>query len=111
GLSLNRRLNNKSGLLTTLINLGNLNLQQNKLAIAEIQILEAGDIAKDINNKNELLRHYKLMKDLDSIRNNFDKAFVWQRAYYDLKSSLNKNNVLVNVEPTESQELDLSLNF
>lgn len=111
GLNINRRLNNHNGLLTALINLGNLNLQQNKLALAEIQIIEAGEIAKNINNKKELLRHYKLMKTLDSIRNKFDKAFVWQRKYYDLKNSLNENNALINAERIENEELDLSLNF
>lgn len=94
GLNLNRQKNNKSGLLTSLINLGNLNLQQNKLVVAEEQLLEAGEIALDINNKKELLRHYKLMKTLDSIRNRFDKAFIWQRKYYDLKSSMVDNNPL-----------------
>src|SRR5690606_6465709 len=79
GLRLNRRLNNHGGLLIALINLGSLNLQQNKLALAEAQILEAGDIAKTINNKKLLLSHYKLMKSLDSIRNKFDQAFTWQR--------------------------------
>ncbi|OYX29004.1 MAG: ATP-binding protein [Flavobacteriales bacterium 32-35-8] len=111
GLNVNRRINNKDGLLTALINLGNLNLQQNKLAIAEVQLMEAGGIAEEINNKMELLRHYKLMKTLDSIRNRFDKAFVWQRKYYDLKNSLTKNNVSVDDETIESPELDLSLNF
>lgn len=111
GLNINRRLNNKGGLLTTLINLGNLNLQQNKLAIAEMQILEAGDIAKDLNNEKELLKHYKLMKSLDSIRNRFDKAFAWQRAYYDLKNRLDKNNIVANDEDSESHNLDLNLNF
>lgn len=111
GLDINRRTNNKDGLLTALINLGNLNLQQNKLAIAEAQLLEAGSIAEDTNNKIELLRHYKLMKALDSIRNRFDKAFVWQRKYYDLKSNLSRSNVSVDDEGIENSELDLSLNF
>ncbi len=111
GLNINRRINNKQGLLASLINLGNLNLQQNKLTIAEVQILEAGDIAKETNNKTELLRHYKLMKALDSIRNKFDKAFVWQRKYYDLKNSLIENNTSSNDDTIEESELDLSLNF
>lgn len=111
GLQINRRLNNKEGLLMALIHLGNLNLQQNKLAIAEAQILEAGDLAKDTNNERELLKHYKLMKALDSIRNRFDKAFVWQRAYYDLKSKLNQNTIEANDDAIEIQDLDLSLNF
>lgn len=111
GLQINRRLNNKEGLLMALIHLGNLNLQQNKLAIAEAQILEAGDLAKDTNNERELLKHYKLMKALDSIRNRFDKAFIWQRAYYDLKSKLNQKNIEANDDTIEIQDLDLSLNF
>src|SRR5690606_13371711 len=111
GLQINRRLNNKEGLLMALIHLGNLNLQQNKLAIAEAQILEAGDLAKDTNNERELLKHYKLMKALDSIRNRFDKAFVWQRAYYDLKSKLNKSNIEADDDAIEIQDLDLSSNF
>lgn len=111
GLQINRRLNNKEGLLMALIHLGNLNLQQNKLAIAEAQILEAGDLAKDTNNERELLKHYKLMKALDSIRNRFDKAFIWQRAYYDLKSKLNQNTIEANDDAIEIQDLDLSLNF
>ncbi|MGE5942841.1 MAG: ATP-binding protein, partial [Flavobacteriales bacterium] len=111
GLYINRRVNNKEGLLTSLINLGNLNLQQNKLVLAENQLLEAGDIAQEINNKKELLRHYKLMRTLDSTRNKFDKAFVWQRKYYDLKSSLTEKEDLIDNESIESPELDLSLNF
>jgi two-component system sensor histidine kinase/response regulator len=111
GLQINRRLNNKEGLLIALIQLGNLNLQQNKLAIAEAQILEAGDIAKDTNNERELLKHYKLMKALDSIRNRFDKAFVWQRAYYDLKNKLSKSTIEADDDAIEIQDLDLSLNF
>jgi len=112
GLNLNREKNNKSGLLTSLINLGNLNLQQNKLVLAEQQLLEAGEIALDINNKKELLRQYKLMKALDSIRNRFDKAFTWQRKYYDLKNSFtNSNNAFTSNNDLEEGALDLSLNF
>lgn len=112
GLSMNRTLNNKQGLLTALTNLGSLNLQQYKLGIAEIQLLEAGEIAKSINNKSELLKHYKLMKSLDSIRNRFDAAFAWQRKYYELKDDLEKeNNPTANTDNFEEPELDLSLNF
>ncbi|MBU3821832.1 tetratricopeptide repeat-containing sensor histidine kinase [Flavobacteriaceae bacterium XHP0103] len=112
GLSLNRKLNNKQGLLTALTNLGSLNLQQFKLGIAEAQLLEAGEIAESINNKSELLKHYKLMKSLDSIRNRFDAAFVWQRKYYELKNELDKKNIpSINTESLDEPDLDLSLNF
>ena len=112
GLSLNRRQNNKEGLLTALINLGNLNLQQYKLGIAEAQLLEAGKIAQDINNKRGLLNHYKLMKSLDSIRNRFDTAFAWQRKYYELKNTLDKeNSPQTDSKSIEEPEMDLGLNF
>src|SRR5690606_9477316 len=93
-------------------NLGNLNLQQFKLGIAETQLLEAGEIAQNTNNKTELLKHYKLMKSLDSIRNRFESAFTWQRKYYDLKTAINnENSVLANTNSIEEPALDLSLNF
>ncbi|MGZ0014946.1 tetratricopeptide repeat-containing sensor histidine kinase [Yeosuana sp. AK3] len=88
GLTLNRRTKNKLGLTISLNNLGALNLSQKKLILAEQQLLEAGMLAKSINHKPELLRYYKLMKDLDSTKKKFDRAYVWQREYYDLKNSL-----------------------
>ena len=89
GLQINRRTNNKPGLLISLNNLGDLNLQQRRLKSAEIQLREARDIAREIDNKQELLKNYSLMKALDSTRRNFANAFVWQREYYNLKNNLN----------------------
>ncbi len=90
GYNLNTRIKNKSGLLIALNGLGDLNMQQGRYRIAEKQLLNAGELAKTLNNKKELLRHYKLMKSLDSIRKRFDRAFVWQREYYELNNSLKK---------------------
>jgi two-component system, sensor histidine kinase and response regulator len=111
GLIINRKKNNKEGLLIALNNLGNLNLQQNKFILAEDQLMEAGDIAKSIENKEELLKHYKLMKTLDSTRGKFDRAFVWQRNYYNLQNSLNKNIKTVNTINSEPIPLELDPNF
>src|SRR5690606_386348 len=112
GLSLNRRQNNNEGLLIALTNLGNLNLQQFKLGIAETQLLEAGEVAQNTNNKTERLKHYKLLKSLDSIRHRFEAADTWQRKYYDLKTAINnENNIVTNTRGTEEPALDLSLNF
>ncbi|GAA4948440.1 hypothetical protein GCM10023314_22180 [Algibacter agarivorans] len=107
GFNINRRTNDKAGLLTALNNLGDLNLRQNRLNIAEKQLLEAGNIANDIDNKTELLRYYKLMKTLDSTRRRFDRAFVWQREYYDLSNSLRRNEVNLNTNIYEPIELEL----
>ncbi|MBP0903380.1 ATP-binding protein [Mariniflexile gromovii] len=107
GLSINRKANNQDGILLTLNSLGELNLQKKQLVLAEQQLYEAGTIAKNINNKPELLKYYKLMMVLDSTKNKFDKAFIWQRQYYDLKRSLNKSNL----KNSDSVELDFNPNF
>ncbi len=93
GLRLNRKSNNKLGLTIALNNLGELNLNQGKFITAEDQLMEAGALAKSIDDKSELLRQYKLMKSLDSTRNKFEAAFLWQRKYYDLKDSLEKKDI------------------
>ncbi len=110
GLNLNRQKNNESGLLIALNNLGNLNMQQRRSIIAEKQLLEAGDIAKRIDNKEELLKHYKLMKALDSTTQKFDRAFVWQREYFNLKNSIEKT--VINLDSQiNTTELELDPNF
>jgi signal transduction histidine kinase len=111
GYNINIRNDNKADLLVALNNLGDLNLQQNRLVIAEKQLLEAGAIAKSLNNKTELLRHYKLMKTLDSIRRNFDRPFVWQREYYELSNSIKRNEVTINTKTAESKPLNLDSDF
>jgi two-component system sensor histidine kinase/response regulator len=111
GLILNRKRKNQAGVLIALNNLGDLNLQQNKLILAEGQLIEAGGIAKKINDKEELLKHYKLMKALDSSRGKFDRAFVWQRNYYSLQNSLNKSQTNIITEATEPISLELDPDF
>ncbi len=91
GYNLNYKSEDQANLLTVLNNLGDLNLRENRLVLAEKQILEAGAIAKKINNNVELLKHYKLMKALDSTRRRFDRAYKWQREYYNLLNTLNEN--------------------
>ncbi|GAA3637352.1 hypothetical protein GCM10022397_23660 [Flavivirga jejuensis] len=111
GLGINRRGRYNEGLLTALNNLGNLNLQQGRLILAERQLLEAGAIAKKIDNKEELLKHYSLMKSLDSIKKRFDRAFIWQRQYYDLKNTLDKNEIAIDSNTNEPLELELNPDF
>ncbi|GGK25949.1 hypothetical protein GCM10007962_20290 [Yeosuana aromativorans] len=106
GLALNRKSQNKLGLTTALNNLGELNLRQKKLILAENQLQEAGAIAKSINNKPELLRYYGLMKSLDSARNKFQSAFVWQRQYYHLKDSLEKKEIIKDTISDATLELN-----
>lgn len=111
GLTLNRRSNNESNLVTTLNNLGKLNLNQGRLRTAEQQLFEAGGIAKKLNNTDELLKYYGLMKALDSTTRRFDRAFVWQRRYYSLKDSLDNLNIQSVIKTPKVETADLSLNF
>lgn len=106
--NLNHRSKDPLGMLLTLNNLGDLNIRQNRLKTAENQLLEAGELAKTLNNKTELLKHYKLLKTLDSTRKRFDKAFVWQREYYELNKELklNESEVKVTSVPLEDFSLD-----
>lgn len=111
GLKLNRRNNNKTNLASTLNNLGKLNLDEGRLRLAEKQLFEAGVLAKKINNTDELLNYYNLMKALDSTNKRFDRAFIWQSRYYSLKDSLNKANNKPSPKKFETPLRDLSLNF
>lgn len=106
GLNLNRRYKDDTNLLIALNNLGDLNLQQNRFKTAEKQLLEAGVIAKKTDNKIELLRHYKLMNTLDSTTRNINRAYIWQRKFYELKSALSKTNVVVNNDIQEPTKLN-----
>lgn len=101
GYNINTRTKDDANLLLSLNNLGDLNLQQGRLKIAEKQLIEAGEIAKKLNNKTELLKHYKLMRALDSTRERFDKAFVWQREYYQLNNSIKRDKVKI-ISQTET---------
>ncbi len=110
GLEINRKANNKSGILLSLNSLGALNLQTDRLTLAEQQLFEAGAIAKSTNNKPELLRYYKLMIALDSTNRKFDRAFIWQREYFNLKNSLYNNSGL-NFKNADSVDLEFNPNF
>lgn len=110
GYNINTRTNNQAGLLLALNNLGDLNLKQGRLKTAEKQLLDAGAIAKNLNNKTELLKHYKLMKSLDSTRRRFDRAFVWQREYYELNNSLKKAEIKPVINSEKPADVDLNSN-
>ncbi len=109
-INLNRRFNNKTEILIALNSLGDLNLQQNRLNTAEEQLLEAANLSRVIKNDEQLLRNYMLMKSLDSIKGDFDNAFIWQGEYYKLKEKIDaenkKNEFLLIPEITESDEAD-----
>ncbi|RED48396.1 tetratricopeptide repeat-containing sensor histidine kinase [Seonamhaeicola aphaedonensis] len=109
--NINIRSEDKSGLLTVLNNLADLNLRKSRLNVAERQLLQAGAIAKELDNKKELLKHYKLMTALDSTRRRFDRAFVWQREYYNLKNELDKKVSPLNDNTEAEIRLELDPNF
>ena len=92
GLTYNRNRKNKKGILLTLNALGDLNIKNRRLKLAENQLWEAYKLAKEINNRDELLYNLKLNTKLDSTRNFFEDAFNWQNQYYALKGELDKEN-------------------
>lgn len=104
GYNINTRINSKSGLLMTLNSLADLNLKRGRLKTAQKQLISSGELAEQLNNKGELLKHYKLMKSLDSIRNRFDRAFIWQRKYYELSNSLKAKEVSLKPKTNEPNE-------
>jgi signal transduction histidine kinase len=91
GLKFNRDLKNDDGVLSALNTLANLNLKQNNMRLAEMQLNEAYALAQRSDNKLELLKNYRLQKELDSTKGAFQSAFQWQSQYYKLKSELDKN--------------------
>ena len=90
GARLNRRIDNKEGLLQALSGLAQLNLVKKRFDLVEAQLTEATLIAKDLNNESELLRNYELNMKLDSAKGNFQSAFMWQREYQKLKDKVFK---------------------
>jgi signal transduction histidine kinase len=109
GLKFNRKIKNNDGVLRALNAVGELNIQQGYLKTAAIQVDEAYTIAKEIDNKPELLKNYKLHKELDSINGKFQNAFFWQGKYFLLKSELDKENQPITpiiTKPIEVEPLD-----
>jgi len=90
GARLNRRIQNQEGLLQALNGLAQLNLVKRRYDLVEGQLAEATNIAKDLNDENELLRNYELNMKLDSAKGNFKNAFFWQREYQNLKDKVFK---------------------
>ncbi|WP_299227667.1 tetratricopeptide repeat-containing sensor histidine kinase [uncultured Psychroserpens sp.] len=92
GLKFNRKIKNDDGILRALNAVGELNMQLNKVKLAELQLDEAYTIASRVNNKTELLKNYRLRKELDSTNGKFQNAFYWQGKYFELKTELDKAN-------------------
>jgi len=84
----NKSVGNQAGTFQTLNAIGDLNLSQNKTKIAESQIIEAHELSKQSTDKKEILKNFRLMVRLDSIRKRYESAFKWQQEYYKLKEEL-----------------------
>ena len=92
GLKYNRQTKNKEGMLRALNSIAYLNLQKKNTRLAENQIYEAHELAKQINNPEELVKNYKLLMALDSTKGKYQQAYQWQREYYTLKRHLDSEN-------------------
>lgn len=107
-IKLNREVDNKKEMAIALNALGELNLVQNRLQTAEEQLLEAANIGKIANDDVALMENYRLMKTLDSIKGNFESAFVWQSEYHKLKEKLDSQQT--KVTPLITEEVDQEAN-
>jgi len=105
-INLNRRFDNQEGVLIALNSLGELYLKQNRLNTAQEQLLEASNLSRLLNNDEQLLKNYRLMTTLDSIKGDFDNAYVWQSQYYNLKEKIdaekNKKSAIINIETIDT---------
>ncbi|MFD2550204.1 ATP-binding protein [Bizionia sediminis] len=108
-LKLNRNNNNQEGLLHTLTNLGWLNLDQNRTVRAKAQLIEANRIATFTENQQALLKNYKLLIRLDSLTENFEAAFGWQKAYYELQHKIEANQKQAPVQSKPSTTITPAL--
>ncbi len=104
GLTYNRKTNNKDGILRALNSIAHLNLEKKYTRLAEGQIFEAHKLAKNTENNEELLKNYKLLMTLDSIKGKFQNAYKWQREYFTLKHHLDSENQLTLPTNTDSIE-------
>jgi len=93
GLKFNRDIKNNFGIISALNGLALLNLKQKNIRVAEYQLNEAYQLAQQSDNKIELLKNYRLQKELDSTKGAFQSAFEWQSRYYRLKSELEQNEI------------------
>lgn len=105
-INLNRRFENQEGVLIALNSLGELYLKQNRLNTAQEQLLEASNLSRSLNNDEQLLKNYRLMNTLDSIKGDFDNAYVWQSQYYNLKEKIdaekNKKSAIINIDTLDT---------
>ena len=70
--------------------MSDLNLQQNKIRLAEYQLNEAYRLTDDVDDDELLLNHLKLRVQLDSTKGNYKNAFNWQREYHNLKAKIDE---------------------
>lgn len=106
GLRLNRRTNNKLGILKSLNSLANLNFKQRKVRLAEVQLNEAYSLTNQVNDDNELLKNYKLRVAIDSTNGNFRSAFKWQGDYHALKNKLDEEKATPFIFEEEPIDID-----
>lgn len=110
GLKYNRKIKDTEGILRTLNSMGALNLIQDKTRLAEDQIHEAHKLAKSEGNNEELLKNYKLLMTLDSVKGRFQNAYRWQREYFTLKQNLELETHSQPPFDIDSIEESLSMN-
>lgn len=93
GLRLNRRIKNNENVLVALNATGDLYLRERKSIISERLLSEATDLAKTLKNNDELINNYRLRAKLDSTRNDFRLAYIWQKKHFDLINQIEQRRI------------------
>lgn len=107
GLRLNRSTDNKAGILRSLNSLAQLNFQQRKVRLAEVQLNEAYGLTRQVEDDEQLLKNYKIRVAVDSAKGNFRSAFRWQREYHDLDNKLKEEKstpLVIEEEPYDIEQ-------
>ena len=107
GLRLNRSTDNKAGILRSLNSLAQLNFQQRKVRLAEVQLNEAYGLTRQVEDDEQLLKNYKIRVAVDSAKGDFRSAFRWQSEYHDLDNKLKEEKatpLVIEEEPYDIEQ-------
>jgi signal transduction histidine kinase len=110
GLRLNRNTDNKAGILRSLNSLAQLNFQQRKVRLAEVQLNEAYGLTRQVKDDEQLLKNYKIRVAVDSAKGDFRNAFRWQREYHNLDNKLKEDKATPLAIEEEPYDFDTPTN-
>lgn len=108
-LAIRERLNNKNVELTSLLNLGRLYFDMNRLDDAQRILLKALHFAQDFDSKPKLYKVHQVLADVYEAQGDLKKALFHLKAYQDVKEEVFNNETTTKLKNAEIQhELEKS---